>query len=81
MIISKRIILLLSVFLVILSTSCHKKSGGYNPFLHDKVKPSQVEAKRSKNADKKAARAYKKQLRRTSMKLYNRKPGPSPEKK
>lgn len=74
--ISLKKLFLITIITTILVTGCHKKP--YNPFLHDKVKPSQVEAKRSKKADKKAAKAYKKQMSRASMKLYNRKPGPSP---
>ena len=76
---TKRIVPVL-IFVLTLTTACHKKKGGYNPYLHDKIKPSKVEAGKQKNAEKKAARAYKRQTRRTSMRLYNRKPGPSPKK-
>ena len=54
--------------------------GGYNQYILSKTKPSKVEAKRQKKADRKARRAYKNQLKQTSLRLYNKPPAPAPEK-
>jgi len=73
----KRILItLLCVGVLCSSYSCHRPDGKYNPYLHDKVKVSARELKKQTKADRKARKAYNKQTRRTSMRLYGRKPGP-----
>ncbi len=75
--VKKIIFLLLIVFLLGTSESCRPKpSGGYNPYLHKKEKLSAIELQKQTKADRKARRAYRKQMRRTSMKFYGHKPGP-----
>jgi len=73
----KRItVITISALLLITVCSCHKYSGGYNPYLHKKVKPSGAELGRQTKADRKARKAYRRQERKTSMHFYGHKPGP-----
>ncbi len=74
--INKISLLAICTLLVITVSSCHKYSGGYNPYLHKKVKPSGAELGRQTKADRKARKAYRRQERRTSMHFYGHKPGP-----
>jgi len=75
---TKKIILFLLILFVIgFTESCRPKpSGGYNPYLHKKEKLSAIELQKQTKADRKARRAYRKQMRRTSMHFYGHKPGP-----
>ncbi len=60
-------------------TSCHKPSGGYNPYLHKKEKLSIIELHKQRKVDRLARRAYRKQMNQSSQRLYGRKPGPKKE--
>lgn len=76
----KRItLLIISVAVLFTNYSCHKPSGGYNPYLHKKEKLSIIELHKQRKADRLAKRAYRKQMRQSSQRLYGRKPGPKKE--
>ncbi len=65
------------IFALSTATSCYKPPGGYNPYLRDKNKVSAMELKKQTKADRKARKAYRKQSRKTSMRLFGHKTGPT----
>jgi uncharacterized protein YwgA len=63
------------VFALSTMYSCHKK-GPYNPYLDLKVKPHQEEGKKTKKAARKAAKAYRQQLRSNRKAVFGKKVAP-----
>lgn len=73
----KKTSIIIFVFLVlILSPSCRKSKGPYNPYLKMKTKPSDAMRQENKRILKKNNKSYDKQLGKNRKKLFGRKKPP-----
>ncbi len=67
--------IIIGFFILSIASSCHKKAP-YNPYLDLKVKPHQEEGKKTKKAARKAAKAYRQQLRSNRKAVFGKKVAP-----
>ena len=70
------LILLLSALAIGALDSCKAKGGAYNPYLNDKNKPSEIQAKETNRIRKQQNRAIKKQAQGSRKLLFGRKTAP-----
>ena len=69
-------VFLLSFFIITCFDSCRKKGGAYNPYLHQKTKPSQQLNKENKRILRKQKRLLNKQQGDNRKHLFGRRKPP-----